>query len=239
MMLLGILGIFSTDAEAGNRTINSSGAALSWQHNEIVFKINPGGKHGLGLDAVSNAILDGAEQWALEGSWVDLVYDGESDVEEPSHEDGEQVVFFLDDWSGLDPNLLALTYVWSYSSGEIIHFDIAVNADDHQWTASGTSQENDLWNAMTHEFGHALGLDHSEDDEATMYAKTSLGETLKRDLAVDDLEMFTGLYGGTFPYTEVIPSGCSSAPAPSGWWSLLGLLGLCLRRRAAPSERRV
>lgn len=238
-MVLGILGLLFAEAEAGSRTINSSGAALSWQQDAVVFKVNPGGKHGLGLDDVSNAILDGAEQWSLDGSWVELVYDGETDTRTPSHEDGEQVVFFQDDWVGLDPNLLALTYVWSYASGEIIHFDIAVNADDHEWTTSGDTQENDLWNAMAHEFGHALGFDHSEDEEATMHAKTSLGETLKRDLAIDDLETFTSLYGGTFPYTEVSPSGCSSAPAASGWWGLLGLVGLCLRRRAAPSSRRL
>ena len=238
-MLFGILGLLSADAEAGNRTTNSNGAALSWQQDEIVFKINPGGKHSLELDDVSNAILDAAEEWSLEGSWVELVYAGETDTDIASYEDDDQVVFFQDDWSGQDPNLLALTYVWSYGDGEIIHFDIAVNTDDHQWTASGEPQKNDLWNAMAHEFGHALGFDHSEDEEATMYAKTSLGETLKRDLALDDLETFTGLYGGTFPYTEVSPSGCSSVPAASGWWGLLGLVGLCLRRRGAPSSRRL
>ncbi len=41
---------------------------------------------------------------------------------------------------------------------------------------------NDVQNAMTHEFGHFLGLAHSPDPSSTMYANEPLGETSKRVL---------------------------------------------------------
>jgi len=232
MSLLSLLLLASVDAEAGSRTINSSGSPLIWQVDEVTFTVNPNGKHGLDPDDVTDAIDDAAAEWQLDGSWISLVNVGETSADVAAYDD-EQVVFFDDEWSDkLDPNLLALTYVWSQSDGEILHFDIAINSEDHDWGVDGGAQVNDLWNAMSHEFGHALGLDHSEDTEATMYSKTSVGELKKRDLAQDDMEMFAGLYGGSFPFEAVGLVGCSAGGgSAAGWGVLAGLLALCSRRR--------
>ncbi len=47
---------------------------------------------------------------------------------------------------------------------------------------------------MTHEFGHALGLEHSDEPQASMASTTSIGETTKRDLHQDDVQGFVTLY---------------------------------------------
>lgn len=53
----------------------------------------------------------------------------------------------------------------------------------------------DLASVLTHELGHALGLDHSSNTEATMYHSYSNGETKKRSLHTDDLNGLAYLYG--------------------------------------------
>ncbi|MFT4976430.1 MAG: hypothetical protein ACI8S6_002327 [Myxococcota bacterium] len=233
MSLLPFFALVSASALAGNRTVNSSGAALGWQLDVVPYTIDPDGKHGLDVDEVVDAINTSAAQWQLEGSWIELVYEGEVDADESAYNDIHEI-FFVDEWSAkLDPNLLALTYVWSQSDGEILHFDIAINADDHAWGTAGEEDRNDLSNAMTHEFGHALGFDHSEIEEATMFSRTSTGETSKRDLAEDDMALFADLYGGSFPFSELGGMSCSTVRGgPAGLAAALSLLVVFARRRA-------
>src|SRR5207302_1668178 len=46
----------------------------------------------------------------------------------------------------------------------------------------------DIQNTITHESGHTLGLDHTTDPNATMYATAPEGETSKRVLGSDDIQ---------------------------------------------------
>ena len=124
-----------------------------------------------------------------------FVYEGET-KERRAHfgEDNPSVVYFEDKWDQ-SPGVLALTYRWSSNStGKIIHFDLAINNMHHDWSTDGEAEKHDLQNALTHEFGHALGLAHSEVPEATMAPTAPLGETEKRDLHKDDVEGVVYLY---------------------------------------------
>ena len=90
--------------------------------------------------------------------------------------------------------LLAVTHVWSNANNEIVHFDIEINADDVYWSTTGDPNKHDLHNTMTHEFGHALGLEHSDETQASMSSTTSMGELTKRDVHDDDIQGFLTLY---------------------------------------------
>ncbi|KAI6700634.1 hypothetical protein NL676_014958 [Syzygium grande] len=68
------------------------------------------------------------------------------------------------------------------------HFD----ADEH-WTTSLTSTQIDLESVALHEIGHVLGLAHSNDEKAVMYAVTLAG-SVKRDLQQDDINSIRVLY---------------------------------------------
>jgi MYXO-CTERM domain-containing protein len=127
-----------------------------------------------------------------------------------------------------DPAALALTTVSAKaSSGQITDADIEVNAFHFMWgdlvanPPSGAPQAHDLRNAMTHEMGHLIGLDHTcfppgittarpNDDmgqpipdcseatqeviETTMFPSANSGDVDKRTLGPDDQRAVCEIY---------------------------------------------
>jgi MYXO-CTERM domain-containing protein len=183
--------------------------------------------------------------------------------------DGRNVIVFrqdtwcrqpppLDDAGNPEPgcysaNALAVTSIFkNKNSGEIVDADIEFNAVFYSWgdlvgqPALATTSTADFQNALTHELGHVIGLDHNcytasdgqprrSDNtgalamdcygsvpppvavlEATMYPSVSLGDTTRRDLSPDDELGVSEIY----PHRhEVCPSpegGCRVAPATPG-----------------------
>ena len=146
----------------------------------------------------------------------------------------ENVVYWERNWTA-DPNMLALTSTMSTTDGTIIGFKIALNAQHPHWTIDGRNGM-DLQNAVTHEIGHVLGLDHTHDNEdATMHASAVTGEHSKRDLHWDDKEGIRYLYPetGGASFLEDLALSCSSAAAtPSMLLTLLPVAALVRRRRS-------
>lgn len=126
-------------------------------------------------------------------------------------------------------------------SGEIADADILLNAA-HRSFCDGNcgASQYDLKNTLTHEAGHALGLDHSAVAEATMFGGAPPQETIKRDLLHDDEVGICTSYRQAWrsegcPETE--PTGCCAAvggPANAPTTPLFVLLTaaiLCAARR--------
>jgi uncharacterized protein (TIGR03382 family) len=136
------------------------------------------------------------------------------------------LVFRTDDWTG-DPMALAITSVFvDTSTGKIKDADIEVNANNFSWAdlvadPSLADSSQDLQNALTHEMGHMIGLDHTcyvpgsvttppldnsgqpipDCDDAseavrdtTMSAVAIRGDTGKRTLAPDDIAGVCDIY---------------------------------------------
>jgi MYXO-CTERM domain-containing protein len=182
-----------------------------------------------------------------------------------------------DDPSHASDRVIALTTV-SYvaGTGEIVDADMELNA----WNGSGPSppgfyftcvdppapacllgspgQDNciatDVQNVVTHEAGHVLGLAHSSDPTATMYASSNQGETTKRTLAQDDVDGVCAIYPFGAPTSVCFGSGEMALRAPStcqqpstgcgcgtvgadGWLGLAVLV--LLWRRPSPSRASV
>ncbi len=124
------------------------------------------------------------------------------------------------------PEALAITSVFvDKSNGHIVDGDIEVNAKNFVWTdldadPAGKGKQ-DLQNALTHEMGHLIGLDHTcyapgtaggppldnkgvaipSCDNApaavqatTMFASAIPGDTAKRTLATDDIQAICDIY---------------------------------------------
>ncbi len=233
MNLLALTVLMTTpQADAWEVLTNDAGMELRWHTMPITYRINPSNGQGLSELAVTTAIEDAIGEWeAVDDAYI--TFDNLGTTSQYGTEYGDDnLIYFEEDWA-YDRDLLALTANWSDSStGQILGFDIRINSEDHLWTVSEEPDRDDIQNMITHELGHALGLDHTEvDTTATMYGSAVSGETTKRELKWDDQAGANYLYGdgdltsGPFACSA---SGASGAPA---WLALLALAGVTLRRR--------
>lgn len=116
------------------------------------------------------------------------------------------------------PALIALTFTYYVeTSGKILEDDIAMNGTDYTWTAVDGVVMTDVESIAAHEIGHAFGLGHSLEAEATMFATASQGETKKRSLDLDDMAAVQHSYPpGCCPKTKTQEAlaffGCSVLP---------------------------
>jgi peptidoglycan hydrolase-like protein with peptidoglycan-binding domain len=69
-----------------------------------------------------------------------------------------------------------------------LHFD-----DEHLWSTTGAVTALDVESVGLHEFGHILGLQHSNVASAVMFPTIGLGE-IKRELTQDDRDGILDLY---------------------------------------------
>lgn len=102
------------------------------------------------------------------------------------------------------PGAIAITIATFDSfTGEIYDADIefntldeATNRDGFRFsTAASVSDPGaaDLQTILTHEFGHFMGLSHSDNDRAVMWPEAGLGE-IRRDLTADDAAGMCAIY---------------------------------------------
>jgi MYXO-CTERM domain-containing protein len=97
----------------------------------------------------------------------------------------------------------------------------------------------DLPSVLTHEIGHFLGLGESEVRTATMWPRTSRGDTSQRTLEVDDEEGILALYGAP---PAAPSSSCSVSAGGTGRGKtpaavlLLSTVALLRRRRRAQTS---
>jgi len=101
-----------------------------------------------------------------------------------------------------DPRLLALTFThFAVATGEILDADILFNAARFEFVdvdelSSCDENDNvfDLENTLVHEIGHLVGFDHVDLEAATMFARASGCETVKRTLDQDDINGLCRVY---------------------------------------------
>jgi len=109
------------------------------------------------------------------------------------------VILFQDnDWTyrGIDGTLAKTSVTYNDDTGEIFDADIEVNAANNTLTITDNPAkvEYDLQAILTHEVGHFLGVAHSPDPNATMYASYSPGSMSQRKLSDDDVKAVCAIY---------------------------------------------
>jgi hypothetical protein len=198
---------------------SSSGDLLRWPEGEIAIELAladgppelPAGEAEI---AAQTAV--GSWQALLEGSPVGLAVLPSAGA--IAGGDGVNTIRWAldEDDPGVDVGLLAKTHL-SYLVGDgiIAEADIVVNGAEFAWTVSaeGCADLYDLEASLSHEVGHLLGLAHSLDPEATMFATARSCETIKRDPTQDDWDGIIYLYQELPPPGGIPPSPttCSAA----------------------------
>lgn len=250
------------DCEVDEDGCKTLGYPLYWASSCVGFSINTRGSDNLQFADIEESFELALSAWTqLEcgNGQATFAYKRQEDsfcpVEHNKKGPNANVLVFRDDnwpYEGISNTLGYTTIVYSVSTGEILGADIEVNTGQNIITTDHEAPQYDLRAILTHELGHALGLGHSPDPEATMVANYEKGTTGMRELAQDDVDALCAAYppgrkarcslappGGfsaclAAPPEANAPSApsCSQAPAGhAGFFPWLSLLALALRRR--------
>jgi len=184
--------------------------ALFWNEFPIKYFINKAGSPDISdIEGTYDAIKASFQAWmnpgcgCFQAEFVGLTDLAETGYNQDKPAEDQNVIFFRQgDWAHNRQAVAVTSVVYSRSTGQIFGFDIEINDRDYRFSLDGTSVPGvprpiatiDLQNTITHEAGHALGLDHSENKSATMYASAPPGETSKRQLHSDDIEGLCTIY---------------------------------------------
>lgn len=201
----------------------TSGKPLYWPTSCIGFSVDARMSRnlpeGATRTAIERAFLEWAERDCGGGSRASLTFSPLADTTCGAvgyRKEGANVhvvTFRDDDWSyrGIDNSLAKTTVTFDASTGEILDADIEVNTASNPVTAGDKDVRYDLQSILTHEVGHLIGLAHTQDFDATMFASYQPGTSDFRTIAEDDVRALCTVY----------PPGRAAACAPTPRGGLL------------------
>ena len=201
------LGTLLTIGVLGVRVNSYTTMGHTWGTNQVVYYVNPQNLYvsdSLAIWAVQTAAAAWHDQ---SGANIDLVYGGTTSGSSLTLNNKNEVFFRNDSTS-----YVAETYWWYDGTGHLVDADIVMHEAYTYFAGSGCSNGVYIEDVVVHEFGHALGLGHSEVPDTTMEpAMSSYCDTSQMTLEADDISGIRSLY----PPTASSSSG--QAPAtPSG-----------------------
>ena len=194
------LSIASTVAVIAFGTTLSTGAhaysllGYTWAQSPVPYYINPANMD-LPTAAIEPAIRAGADAWRLQsGASFSFAFAGYS-TQTTTTNDAINLILFRNASSG---SAIATTYTW-FSGSRLIEADMVFWDGGFQFFTGTTGCANGFYieDVATHEFGHALGLGHSDVPGATMYPSISYCSQESRTLAGDDIAAVLSLYPPT------------------------------------------
>jgi hypothetical protein len=178
-------------------------SSYKWAYSPVLFYVNPANAD-VSSNAAEAAVRAGMDVWNTQAG-IPFRYQFGGRVNDTSTgNDGRNVVIFRNATNG---STVASTYSW-WSGGVRIDSDIIF------WDAaytfftgtSGCSNGVYIEDFATHEFGHAMGLQHSNLVTATMFPSTGWCMQEWRTLSEDDIEGAQHLYGTAAAASNTAPT---------------------------------
>ena len=178
-----------------------------WPAQVVPYYINPANADMSQADAIA-AIQAGVSAWSTQSNANVLPYYMGTTTGSSLSLNGKNEIFFRYSTSG---SLYGET-LWWYNGTQLLDADIVFY--DAAYTFFGGSSVCasgvNLQDAATHEFGHALGLGHSNDPDASMYWMMNWCASNVRTLNADDVAGIEALYPATA--TNSTPNVSISTP---------------------------
>lgn len=226
MQIAAIGWLALTEAAAFNVKTTEEGEVVRWRDFPVEWRW---AQTKDALPEAASSVGEAFDAWA-EVDETELAFRGKPTSRAPTPGlDRTNLVWVERDWP-FDEDQIAMTDVWTDEEGAIVAFDIQINGRV-AWSTSGDPDAYDLQAAVLHEVGHAIGLDHSEVQEASMFPSTDRGAIWRRALSPDDVEAARFLYEA--PEASAprppLPLSCATVPSSLGWLGALAALAL-LRR---------
>jgi len=219
-----LLALWFSPAPAGaferSRDPDNESVCLWWKSRSIVYYINESCSDDMNIEHCLRAVQDAFQVWnVVPGADFQLVYGGTTPRRDVGFDEQNWsnninlVIWYEDSWLGGDRSAIALTTnTYDSSNGEIVDADIEMNGVYFTFSTPESSYTiTDIQNTLVHEVGHVVGLDHSSDSNASMFATAQQGETIKRDLSQDDTDGMSFIY----PLNASTPL-CGDPPAERG-----------------------
>lgn len=246
---------FATPARAFVQSTSSAGAGLHWPGNCLGVYYNERGSDDINDDSDFDAFDKSLTAWnQVECSSFVVQFAGKTNVEVTGYQEEQSpanvILFREKNWPYSQRPVAFTSVTYSPNDGVIVDADIEMNGEDYSFTTNPADEpwRIDVQNTVTHELGHFLGLDHSDDPVSTMVSQAEPGEVTKRSLEQDDIDGACTLYPieegeecleikriDLFVYpTRGDEGGCSVGSTGSPGALLLALillLALVLRRR--------
>ncbi|MDB5219504.1 MAG: hypothetical protein JWO86_7431 [Myxococcaceae bacterium] len=186
----------------------SEGAKLFWPTSCVSYAMNERGTADLDPVETRDVIKKCFQSWTdvpcPNGGNATMTFEEREPVackKSGYNKDGPNlnvVLFQDDDWTyrGIDGTLAKTSVTYNDQTGEIYDADIEVNAANNTVTTTDDPQkiEYDLQAVLTHEVGHFIGIAHSPDFSAVMYASYSPGSVSQRELTPDDVGAVCEIY---------------------------------------------
>ncbi len=196
----------------------TNGYKLYWKNACVSYDLQKDASRNMSYDDAAAAIATAFSRWTgaacsssaggLSRASIDVRDFGPIDcgtVEYNQYGPNQHTIVFRDDsWDHSDSsNTLALTTVtFDPDTGEIFDADMEINSAQQTLTpwdpndpyAPIPANGYDFLSIVTHETGHFLGMAHSDDMKATMYAHYTPGATAMRLLTADDVEGICSIY---------------------------------------------
>lgn len=186
----------------------TSGAKLFWPTSCISYAVNKLGTQDLDPEDTRAVIRKTFQSWSdvecPDGRTASMTFEEREPVSCKKSEYNKEgpnvnvVLFQDDDWKyrGIDGTLAKTSVTYNDETGEIYDADIEVNTANNTVTITDdpSKVQYDLQSIMTHEVGHFIGIAHSADPSAVMFASYSPGSTAQRELTRDDIEAVCAIY---------------------------------------------
>jgi hypothetical protein len=219
---------------------SEAGVVVRWHEDSIPVRLDSSLRALGDENEVVSTLIEAFNTWEESGllpaGFSLSSVEGADYGHESGREDSNDVIALTEDWPFPAEYSAVTISTYDADTGTMIDADVVFNAQ-RRWNTSGDpdARELDLLDVATHEVGHLLGFEHSDDPEATMYVSGPPGSTERRTLDDDDLQALTAAYGTPPALGRADMQGCAAEGRPTGapLVSISLALSALLRRRRA------